>query len=98
MRHHDELMAKAREKLGVDLSEYKMLGIGARAHPSACIQRCRLCTLLLAPSSDVTSAPYKCLTEWRVRTQRTPTRALRPGKVPGIGCYYATFTVQLCRI
>lgn len=33
MRHHDELMNKAREKLGVDLSEYKMLGIGARAPP-----------------------------------------------------------------
>ena len=33
MRHHDELMAKAREKLGVDLSEYKMLGIGACVPP-----------------------------------------------------------------
>ena len=33
MRHHDELMAKAREKLGVDLSEYKMLGIGASTPP-----------------------------------------------------------------
>lgn len=29
VRHHDELLRKAKEKLGVDLSEYEMLGIGA---------------------------------------------------------------------
>jgi len=28
VRHHDELLRKAKEKLGVDLSEYEMLGIG----------------------------------------------------------------------
>ena len=33
MRHHDELMTKAKRKLGVDLSEYQMLGIGACASP-----------------------------------------------------------------
>ena len=47
VRHHDELMAKAREKLGVDLSEYKMLGIGARTPPQyvySSVLNCAICS------------------------------------------------------